>query len=787
MHISKSLAGKTIAITGSTGFLGTCLVEKLLRSVPECNLLLLIRPSTRGSQRRMETEILNNNAFNRLKEELGKEKFKEMAAKRITPIAADITKQYLGISPEDMELLTKAEIFIHSAAAVSFSSQLDDAIQTNLLGPVQIVETLKSIKAENEQYKIPHLIAISTAYVAGNKRGLVAEKLLEDLNTNITDIDIEAEIEASKRAQANIEDESRNKVTLEKFDKAAKRDLGAAAGISALSRKREQLRKTWVKENLIEMGRSRASSFGFADIYGMTKAMAEKAICENAKGEIPLSIIRPSIIESALHEPFPGWIRGFRMAEPIIISYARGLLKDFPAKPDGILDVIPVDLVVAAICAVAAGDIPELEEKPKVMNVASGSTNPFLFRDFHNWCHNWFTENPIYDEQNRPISPHRWSYPNRIKVQKQLRQAKRFLTLGDSIARKLPIRGKQALAVAGMEENLNKLRRVEGYLELYGKYVECDAIFGTTNLLELFDSLEESDKKDFSFDPQTFDWHDYLTRIHLPSVMIQGRIKTKPSSKDTLRGSARLRKAVLSPERELAVFDLENTLIASNVVSSWGWLASRHLSGAERFKFIASTLMEAPRLISMDRVSREDFLQHFYKRYKGASSHQLSTDSQEMFSELLLKKSFPAAIYRIRKHKELGHRTLLLTGALNFVVEPLKPLFDDIICTELNQKNGRYTGTLKGINPIGDLRAEVLKNYATEHGIDISNTVAYADSVSDIALLEAVGFPVAVNPEIKLASIARRRGWLVENFSKATGYDSKLLPIAPFQDIVKAS
>ena len=53
------------------------------------------------------------------------------------------------------------------------------------------------------------------------------------------------------------------------------------------------------------------------------------------RGDIPVTIVRPSIIESALAEPKPGWIRRFRMAEPVIISYARGLLNDFPGLPEG--------------------------------------------------------------------------------------------------------------------------------------------------------------------------------------------------------------------------------------------------------------------------------------------------------------------------------------------------------------------------------------------------------------------------------------------------------------------
>ncbi|MEE3103087.1 MAG: HAD-IB family hydrolase, partial [Actinomycetota bacterium] len=57
--------------------------------------------------------------------------------------------------------------------------------------------------------------------------------------------------------------------------------------------------------------------------------------------------------------------------------------------------------------------------------------------------------------------------------------------------------------------------------------------------------------------------------------------------------------------------------------------------------------------------------------------------------------------------------------------------------------------------------------------------VAYADSASDLPMLEAVGFPVAVNPEVRLASIARRRGWLTEDFAKAGGMTNRLLPLAP--------
>ena len=98
------------------------------------------------------------------------------------------------------------------------------------------------------------------------------------------------------------------------------------AGTPAQARAVERLRQKWVKDRLVERGRVHARAMGFTDIYSFTKAMAEHALVE-LHGDIPLSILRPSIVESALQEPFPGWLEGFRMAEPIIFGFGRGMLR----------------------------------------------------------------------------------------------------------------------------------------------------------------------------------------------------------------------------------------------------------------------------------------------------------------------------------------------------------------------------------------------------------------------------------------------------------------------------
>ena len=256
-------------------------------------------------------------------------------------------------------------------------------------------------------------------------------------------------------------------------------------------------------------------------------------------------------------------------------------------------------------------------------------------------------------------------------------------------------------------------------------------------------------------------------------------MRTAPGQRTGPTRSERGRSAVLSPDRHLAVFDLENTLIASNVVESFAWLATRRMPADERARFTLRTLREAPSLLALDRRDRGDFLRHFYRRYEDAPADRLRADAWELFSDLLLTKSFPAGIRRVREHRALGHRTLLITGALDFVIAPLRPLFDDVVCARMGVRDGRFTGELVESPPTGEARALIMAEYAAAEGLQLAQSVAYADSASDLPMLEAAGYPVAVNPEAKLAAIARRRGWHTEDWARAPGARRPLLPMGP--------
>ena len=97
--------------------------------------------------------------------------------------------------------------------------------------------------------------------------------------------------------------------------------------------------------------------------------------------------------------------------------------------------------------------------------------------------------------------------------------------------------------------------------------------------------------------PATVDWPTYVSTIHLPSIVHHSRAKTKPGKSRNDR-TDRLRRSVLSPDRHVAAFDLENTLIASNVVESYSYLATRRLNTPERVRYVLRTLAEAPTLSS---------------------------------------------------------------------------------------------------------------------------------------------------------------------------------------------
>ena len=279
--------------------------------------------------------------------------------------------------------------------------------QTNLLGAMNLY---RGVLAGGSR---PAFVHVSTAYVAGVQKG--------DPRAHAGPPGgLAARSRPRDGARRDVEAASRKPELLERFLADAGKEH-SRAGPTTVADDAEQRRKDWVTKRLVEYGRQRARSLGWPDVYTFTKAMGERAVEELAAEErLPLSIVRPSIIESALLHPFPGWIDGFKMADPIVRAYGLGQIPEFPGIPEGIVDIVPVDFVVNAILAVAATPPPAGE--PAHYHVSSGDRNPLQFHQLYALVREYFEAHPLPERGRGEHKVPEWTFPGNVTVERMLRR-----------------------------------------------------------------------------------------------------------------------------------------------------------------------------------------------------------------------------------------------------------------------------------------------------------------------------------------------------------------------------
>ncbi|MFN2543339.1 MAG: HAD-IB family hydrolase [Actinomycetota bacterium] len=749
--IRDALRGKRVLLTGATGFLGQALLERLLHDVPDIRLVLLVRGRGGQTPRSRVEELFTRSCFERLRQREGLEGLKRLLDEGIEIVEGDVEGDIPAL-PGDLDVV------FHCAASVSFDPPIDEAFRTNVEGVTKLYEALGSNGGS------PHLVHVSTAYVAGVAKGVVPETSLEH------DIDWREETQAAFSARRAVEAQSRKPELLDRFLARSRSEHGRA-GPKVVSEHAEGRRRAWVRRRLVEYGRARAQTLGWPDVYTLTKALGERAVEEAAaRHGLRLSVVRPSIVESAYEVPSPGWVEGFKMADPIILAYGRGAIPEFPGIPEGILDLIPVDLVVNAILAVAARGELRGQAPPAYFHVCSGSRNPLSFLRNYELVREYFHRHPLPERGRGDFDVPVWRFPGRRRVERKLRTGERLLDAADRVVSRLPRSPKLRGLVRNLDRFRGRLEFVRRYADLYGAYVEAEVIYTDERTLELFESLPEDDRRDFPFDCALIDWAHYLQEVHCPAITLALRFP----------GPARREPEVKIRPREdglvLAAFDMEGTILASNVVESYLWLRLADLP-RERWPGEVSNVARAmPSYLGAERRDRGEFLRAFYRRYEGASVQGVHELVQEHVAELLLQRLSPAALRRIRQHRAAGHRTVLITGALEAFVEPLRPLFDEVIATTLLQRDGRFTGYLQSPPLVGEARAAWLRRYAARERADLMQSYAYADSHTDLPLLRAVGNPVAVNPDVSLFRVARRNRWPVEEWHASAGSPGILVP-----------
>ena len=539
--IVEALAGKRVLVTGATGFIGTAIVERLLDSLPDTRVVLLIRGRGSRSAIQRARELLDEHAFRPLRDRWGQVELRRILAdtRRIEIVEADF-------AVDDFSLPADLDTVIHCAADTAFDRAIDVAFSTNVVGCERLYSAVVASGSR------PHLVHVSTAYVAGLRRGPTRE---EPAAAHVP-WRTEAEAVAALRGVAELE--SRHQDVLERLLREAQAAQGQS-NPSGVAHAAEDARREWVTHRLAEDGRARARSLGFPDIYGFTKALGEQVVESIAREHgLPLSVLRPAITESALERPYAGWIKGFKMAEPIIHAYARGDLAESPAAPDSALDVMPVDFVVNAILAACARPPTH---GPAYYHLVSGSRNPLRFRQLYDLGRLYFAEHPVQDQSTPQVPLAHWKFPGVAVVEQRLKFAEYATDVADAALARVPhtsatIR-RWADALDAQRRRLQTSRRL---FDLFGTYVSAEMTFLDDATQRLYASLSEADRVAFDFDCRHIDWRHYLVEVHLPAVRrgahASHRIRTGPRPRHTERTT-------------LAVFDLDGTLLRTTVIEEY--------------------------------------------------------------------------------------------------------------------------------------------------------------------------------------------------------------------------
>ncbi|MFL6052117.1 MAG: HAD-IB family hydrolase [Actinoallomurus sp.] len=738
-HEFPSLGDSHVLLTGATGFLGQATLEKLLSAHPDVRVSVLVRPRGATSAQRRFDGLLRKPVFRTMRERIGEDELRRIAAERVTVIEGDLGEVTL---PSDIDVV------IHGASTVSFDPPIDEAFRTNVSGVVTLYKALHEAGAD------PHVVHVSTAYVAGVRKGVVPEARLDH------GVDWRTEMAEALAARADVERDSRRPEVLRKSISRAQSEH-RKAGPQSVVAAAEDARQEWVTDRLVDYGRARAQSLGWPDVYTFTKALGERA-AEEMWGERRLSIVRPAIVESSLRHPYPGWIDGYKMADPLIIAYGRGVLPEFPGLPDSVVDIIPVDLVVNATIAVAA--TPPERGTPGYFHVGSGSRNPLSFRGLYENVRDYFRRHPMPAGERGHVRVPVWRFPGSRQVEMMLSGGERATSAAERALLRLPASAKTRewmTAVHRQQTNLDFLRR---YSDLYQAYTKAEVIYDDSRTHALHRTVPAERVDEHGFDPSIIDWGHYLQEVHSPSVteLMRGFSKN--------RSGGRKSADPVLPERTdvAAVFDLEGTIIASNLIESYLWARLSSLPPSRWSGELADLARSLPRYLRAERRDRGDFVRAFLRRYEGADIAELRVLVNDVLGEAVLQRVMPEAVRRIRAHRAAGHKTILITGTIDVFIEPLATLFDEIVASRMHERDGVLTGYLDTPPLVDEARAAWLRRHAEDTGLDLSQSYAYADSYSDRPLLEAVGHPAAVNPDPSLYRHAKRKHWRIHEWGAHT-------------------
>jgi HAD superfamily hydrolase (TIGR01490 family) len=216
----------------------------------------------------------------------------------------------------------------------------------------------------------------------------------------------------------------------------------------------------------------------------------------------------------------------------------------------------------------------------------------------------------------------------------------------------------------------------------------------------------------------------------------------------------------------VAFFDLDRTLLDAN--SGGLWLRHEWRAGRVGVRDAAWATFWLARY-SLGLAEGDGFFREAVRTLRGAREDVIVERTRAWFAAEVAHRLRPGARDALARHRSQGHRLVLATSSSPYASREAVRAFglDDYVCTEFEVVDGVFTGGLTSM-AYGAAKAARVAEWAEREGVSLGDCSFYTDSITDLALLEAVGAPVVVNPDRALLREAQRRGWPVVDWGAAT-------------------
>lgn len=213
--------------------------------------------------------------------------------------------------------------------------------------------------------------------------------------------------------------------------------------------------------------------------------------------------------------------------------------------------------------------------------------------------------------------------------------------------------------------------------------------------------------------------------------------------------------------------DVDGTLAETDLLGPLRWLKYRELGFALYGFWSLGLVVKLPYWAVLERFNRMKAQESLYFEYGDMSVYETMEAAEGCYRMYFRPRIYPEALKKLKQLRSLNYKLMLVTEGLDILMEPFaRDVKAELIAPKLAESGGRFTGGMATGVLVGERKANAVQAHAEEHGIDLANSFAFANSMDDLPLLECVGRPVVVNPSGSLARVAAERNWPIERWGR---------------------